>query len=905
MPRPLVLGDCLGKGAFGVVYKAVIPETRVCVAVKEIKTSRVGASDLHSIMVEIDLLKRLNHPNIVAYRGFTATPDSYQIIMEFCENGSLYDALKKTGKLSEDLSRSSIAQVLEGLRYLHEQGVIHRDIKAANILTTKSGIVKLADFGVASKLADASSKNVAGSPYWMAPEIIELNGASWPSDIWSLGCTVIELMDGAPPYHSMTPMSALFHIVQDDHPPLPHGISNFAADFLSVCFHKDANFRPSAGTLLKHPWITKPSANAPASSRTNHSKCDEENSNWDEDFDLNESAKTIFLSKRCTPSAKKHPPIKLSIAAVKGQPQPSMLSPVTSPAVDRPTEVWDDDFEFQEMAGFPLTPTTPTTKAPPVQSSSPEIDSGDDYTNDFADVDLEFSSRQRVRQELTEDPFTTLLEESTPIYQKTHAIITEDRLIEMTDELITRKSTHAEISTLLVAAVRERQDLKRAFRKHHRLLPLLNSIKDPPKSDEQTISVLRVVTEIITKSHDLQNHLLLMGGVPAIFAIATHCCSEGAIKEVMLLLHAISCGPETLLAFLSCDGFGLLMSLLEKVADDQIESHKLVSRIISTAVSSQQERVSRDDMLHVLAENGLIPKLAAMFPRAATLNSYSWSDDLSTIFLDLSKSGPMTLQRTAESIEVIAPCLPKLPQPSLSVFVKCLKNLSAQPSIVDVMGRGCVVESLVSVLSSANARGDVQHSILQTVFNICHLSRGRLERAVRAGITPHVLRLADSASPLRGNAIPLICEIVCCDQSCRATMREAGGLALFLKLLNDVNWHVNALESLANWLVLEPTYIERALLKQPPAFVACLKFGSNVEQLLGVFHKLLSASSKILRTIVASHQPFMAELALLLKKDHVGVRYGALRLIALLRPVGPQQGAKDASRMLAALAASD
>lgn len=120
-----------------------------------------------------------------------------------------------------------MTQVLQGLLYLHDQGVIHRDIKGANILTTKDGKVKLADFGVSTSTLTGADKEaqVVGTPYWMAPEVIELSGATTASDIWSLGSTVIELLEGNPPYYNMPPMPALFAIVNDDHPPLPQGVS--------------------------------------------------------------------------------------------------------------------------------------------------------------------------------------------------------------------------------------------------------------------------------------------------------------------------------------------------------------------------------------------------------------------------------------------------------------------------------------------------------------------------------------------------------------------------------------------------------------------------------------------------------------------------------------------------------
>ncbi|KAI9678081.1 MAG: hypothetical protein M1817_006025 [Caeruleum heppii] len=249
------LGDCLGKGAFGSVYRALNWGTGETVAVKQVKLADLPQSELRVIMLEIDLLKNLNHPNIVKYHGFVKSAESLYIILEYCENGSLHSICKNFGKFPENLVGLYMSQVLHGLLYLHEQGVIHRDIKGANILTTKEGLVKLADFGVATRTTGLHESSVVGTPYWMAPEVIELSGATTASDIWSLGCTVIELLDGKPPYHKLQPMPALFRIVNDDHPPLPDGASPAVRDFLMQCFQKDPNLRVSARKLLRHPWI--------------------------------------------------------------------------------------------------------------------------------------------------------------------------------------------------------------------------------------------------------------------------------------------------------------------------------------------------------------------------------------------------------------------------------------------------------------------------------------------------------------------------------------------------------------------------------------------------------------------------------------------------------------------------
>ncbi|WVF69329.1 hypothetical protein IAT40_004105 [Kwoniella sp. CBS 6097] len=275
------LGDILGRGASGSVYRALNFLTGETVAIKSISLLSLPPSSLPDIMSEIDLLKNLNHPNIVKYKGFARDKENLFIVLEYCENGSLQTILKKFGKFPESLVSVYISQVLQGLIYLHEQGVIHRDIKGANILTNKDGSVKLADFGVSSRSTtqptlggrngsggsggslgsinggkgERDDNEVVGSPYWMAPEVIEQSGASTASDIWSVGCVVVELLEGKPPYGDLAPMQALWRIVQDESMKIPDGASPIVKDFLYHCFQKDPNLRVSAKKLLRHPWM--------------------------------------------------------------------------------------------------------------------------------------------------------------------------------------------------------------------------------------------------------------------------------------------------------------------------------------------------------------------------------------------------------------------------------------------------------------------------------------------------------------------------------------------------------------------------------------------------------------------------------------------------------------------------
>ncbi|KAF9517267.1 hypothetical protein BS47DRAFT_1483463 [Hydnum rufescens UP504] len=398
------LGDLLGKGAFGQVYRALNWTTGETVAVKQIQLANIPKAELGDIMSEIDLLKNLNHVNIVKYKGFVKTREYLYIILEYCENGSLHNICKRFGKFPENLVAVYISQVLEGLVYLHDQGVIHRDIKGANILTNKDGGVKLADFGVATTPTGAiNDATVVGSPYWMAPEVIEQSGATTASDIWSVGCVVIELLEGKPPYHFLDPMPALFRIVQDDCPPIPEGASPIVKDFLYHCFQKDCNLRISAKKLLKHPWMAsarKQLGNEKASGERTLSNFDEavqRVQEWNEALkspsraskqsvrdarldhrDRRIVSPTMALSHSLTPSnSHGNGLLKFGISsAVIPAAAPltlvDKLSHIQPVALQQPEEVtdnWDDDFE----GGIPITKLQSLDKSS-IEEERPDAD---------------------------------------------------------------------------------------------------------------------------------------------------------------------------------------------------------------------------------------------------------------------------------------------------------------------------------------------------------------------------------------------------------------------------------------------------------------------------------------------------------------------------------------------------
>ncbi|MCO5570082.1 hypothetical protein L7F22_023797 [Adiantum nelumboides] len=176
------------------------------------------------------------------------------------DGGSLYSLLKRSGgSLSELLVRSYVLTIVQGLNYLHLKGIVHCDIKAQNTLIGSSG-VKIADFGAAKRIGkgEVSKSEFRGTPLWMAPEVIQGVEQGFPSDIWSLGCTVVELLHGRPPWGHISDVGAALYKLgcSEEDPPLPEAISDDARDFLLLCLQRDPKARWTASELLQHPFLS-------------------------------------------------------------------------------------------------------------------------------------------------------------------------------------------------------------------------------------------------------------------------------------------------------------------------------------------------------------------------------------------------------------------------------------------------------------------------------------------------------------------------------------------------------------------------------------------------------------------------------------------------------------------------
>ncbi|KZV33052.1 Mitogen-activated protein kinase kinase kinase [Dorcoceras hygrometricum] len=252
-------GELLGSGSFGSVYEG-IADDGFFFAVKEVSLLDQGDEGKQRIIQleqEIALLSQFEHENIVRYYGTKRDESKLYIFLELVNQGSLLSLYKKYNLRDTQVSTYT-RQILHGLNYLHDRNVVHRDIKCSNILVDTNGLVKLADFGLAKATKLNDLKSCKGTAFWMAPEVVRSLGYGLSADIWSLGCTVLEMLTRRFPYSHLEWMSALFRIGKGERPPIPDSLSRDARDFILKCLQVDPSSRPTATQLLDHPFVKRP-----------------------------------------------------------------------------------------------------------------------------------------------------------------------------------------------------------------------------------------------------------------------------------------------------------------------------------------------------------------------------------------------------------------------------------------------------------------------------------------------------------------------------------------------------------------------------------------------------------------------------------------------------------------------
>lgn len=262
-------GEMIGKGSFGAVYLCLNLTTGEMMAVKQVEVPQYSSHDqniidmVEALKSEVNTLKDLDHLNIVQYLGFEEKNHIYSLFLEYVAGGSVGSLIRLYGRFDESLIRHLTVQVLRGLAYLHSKGILHRDMKADNLLLDQDGICKISDFGISRKSNDIYSNSdmtMRGTVFWMAPEMVDTKqGYSAKVDIWSLGCVVLEMFAGKRPWSNLEVVAAMFKIGKSKSaPPIPEDtlplVSQEGRNFLDSCFEINPDLRPTADELLSHPF---------------------------------------------------------------------------------------------------------------------------------------------------------------------------------------------------------------------------------------------------------------------------------------------------------------------------------------------------------------------------------------------------------------------------------------------------------------------------------------------------------------------------------------------------------------------------------------------------------------------------------------------------------------------------
>ncbi|RLV90394.1 Cytokinesis protein sepH [Spathaspora sp. JA1] len=843
-------GTLVGNGAFASVYKGVNLKTNQVVAIKQIKLEK--DQDVAVLMGEIDLLKILKHPNIVKYHGFVKTTTSLNVLLEYCAGGSLRQLYKKMKRgLPESQIINYVRQILNGLTYLHDQGVVHRDVKAANVLLTDSGDVKLADFGVATRV-NASHYTVVGTPNWMAPEtVIGGEGLCTASDIWSLGATIIELFTMYPPYHDYNPMQTLHAIGTDEHPPLPKSLSSFAKNFLLECFQKQPNLRTSAKLLLKHRWLNE-GVTTVKSSRLNLQvpkrqpsielksilsyKEPNDDENWEKDFS------------------------EMKLSKVKGAVNPDLI------------HLDDIDSEFEQE-------TEERVKYSKVELLT-KFAEGNSGNSEFADLE-HIDTEKFIDQENIEvddvgdsDPFLNIEIESFDTNDLEVQSKMEYLISRYSRKLDQGRSENEEAVASLVKITGRMLHLIKKYPVSHdtfirdhgvlSILDLLDSYQEIPHQQQLWYHALSILNYIFENNIGVFENFCFLGGIPAIAHFRNVSYDIQVRLQVVRFVRLLNSSDKALSMFVSCGGFRLVAKFVEEDFDSTPTFPLVAVECIHNVLSRDLIR-SKSDMCRILSKHGLVFWFMVLlnrllkFGREESYKNVSWEDIHVTIdrIIEIIKyfgQSEIRVRITIASVDVFKLMIKVYDQLSSEhqvIILKFFKSMSCVSELLKFLYRAEILEFMFRLLkihtpSNKNYK-DFINVVSPILYNCLSLNYIREAEFVELGGLTYLKSLSKINLPFKQFILPIICELAYCDEKVRTEMKKQDILSVYYNLLLDPYWQPNSLESIYHWYRTDPTYIT---LESPKA-IDCLIAGfllpkvSNLESTLDIYLQLISINSKV------------------------------------------------------------
>jgi len=681
--------------------------------------------------------------------------------MEYVEGGSLASILKKLGEpFSESLVSKFVKQVLSGLFYLHSQGVVHRDIKGANILTAKDGEVKLADFGVATKLSETvKSMSFAGTPYWMAPEIVENGHGTSACDIWSLGCTVIELITGFPPYYDLDVMPALYRLVQDPHPPLPSGISTKLTDFLLACFQKEPLIRVSASELLNHKFIV-------------------------EAGDNNE-----YVSARDPECSEEEPDSLVDLDEVRVG---SLAGHRRSVAQ---TEMEEDESEQEESKGLvTVVPQPQPGKNVRLKSSRSLFSKSTRMTSDEI-LPLESPRYQHDSLSSDDAPKTQV------------QVLSKHDIAAILASLSINNPRLIEVLTGLAEDMRENAALRQGSGE---CLLHLKDLLEETESAEVELGVLRVVKASWQEEREQRMALFAaVGLLPSLYKCLSPSEAVEVKREAAELVFALLKQSErTRELFLAAGGAEQLPLLFIDSDCEDIQDLFFLGLDCMRTLLSQSHY--RDYLLSIWARSETIDRVLLGLDAV----SYNETKCLEAVqLLQTFAEGPLpVLERLADpgNLDLIVSLLPSLPTAVRTALVDLVDQICAEHSLHSRLENSGLIPELVAWL---RLWPNLKRPLTTALTSLCRLSAARLEQAALAGFVPIVVDVLKEREELFVEmGVGFMVGWISASQATRKALKEVNALDLLMEYLTSVHFE-RVLDGLSTWTMIDPEYCDLIFLR--------------------------------------------------------------------------------------------
>lgn len=884
----------VGRGAFANVYKGINLKTNQEVAIKQIALEK--DQDVMELMGEIDLLKILKHPNIVKYHGFVKTSTSLNVFLEFCSGGSLRQLYKKRGRgIPESEVISYVRLILQGLNYLHEQGVVHRDVKAANVLITDQGEIKLADFGVATKVL-SQHHSVVGTPNWMAPEtVLGGEGLCTASDIWSLGATIIELFTTHPPYHELNAMATLHAIGTDEHPPIPKGVSPLAKGFLLECFQKQPSLRVNAKLLLKHKWLapsnqanpkplrvisnTVQNANKTSNemkSFNSYSEANEEN--WDKDFG---EFKPLQLKSQASPSN-----LKVEITDVHTNSSHHRMPTSKSELLRRFTEK-NDDLDFDHDSSKLLLNNN---------DEDGVVDEEEENLDPFLDLEIEdFDTSDVEVQNKMEYLVNRFTHKVDLIYTGDDQVVAV--LIRVTGKMLHLVKKYSHSHEVLI---RDHGILS--------ILELLENAQELPKQQKLWFLALSILNQIFANNFAQFESFCLLGGIPVVTQFRGIAYDLPVRQQVVKFVRHFLKSERALSMFVSSGGLRVLSKFVEEDFDLTPEFPLVSIDCIHDILSKDLTRY-KSDVCRILSRYGVIFWFVVLLNRLTKFELQNYAkitaaqaDEAVEKILDIIKSFSQSEARVRVNIsssdlfKLMIKVYPALSFKRQMTLLKFFKSVSCIPELLKQLYNAEILEFMIGLMlqyttSSENYK-EVINIICPTVYNCCYLNHSRERSIVRLGAVPLLKQLSRMNLPFRQFVLPILCELVYCDEEVRKALKKHDILSVYFTLLVDPYWQANALDSVLHWSQQNPEYIGLSTPKALDCLVGgfMLPKASNLESTLDNYLKVIANYKEVRDVMVRDSIIANILLKLNVHKKNPVVQLSLLRILKSLLAHGKGVG---------------